>query len=801
MTCNILPASEVAHAVFTTYPDADTGAEMPGLAAVRYYRFGRPVELNGLRIHPTFIRWAPPVLSRPRTITIAILAGNIWKTVVRKKLDAVPPAGGFHLVKLPKLRAAVARLTCDDEHPVEPSHGEQWANPKIVPFRIIEKVEWLGRDFGDKIPEAIYHPPLKQGHIAPKGGKGLKVEDTGTAIRFRSDFLLVAFCKRRPLLTEFGWDAFGKRWNNTSLLPQVARETTRWPSQVYFPYLFCGPVFRGIHFDVLPRFWGGRFEVDGNRVRYRNLMPMDGLKLDVEFTVFADGLDLAIRQQAERDLLVLEYSSWFFPWDGEKSLVGMLGLPDRSKGRTGIVSPPAYWNAPGHGALLVRQVGGEPAWLQVDSWRKIWMTFCGVATGVRHDEYGLATIQRGAHEARLSIRPQPILPRPAPGLKLKDVPEGIRRHWATAFPFRPELAGFGNSHLSCNCHMSQAGPCDLATRTQVTPGAPNMMDLARYTIEFAVRGGPGYGDVRDLYLDSDPVLVYSAARLHNAEPAHPWGRANWPFILRATQRTLSLIDKKGLVCCRTLSGNSGSHRWSCNAWDVVSFGHYDAYVNALAYQAFRELETMARSLDDAEVASSVKRAADGIKARYLAAFYNPKTGWLGGWRSRDGELHDYCFVFINCLAIAVGLVEGVTARKIMAALERTRKVMGLDHFRYGMASSLEPIGQKDLPFNPSTDGMRADGWDQFGSYVNGSLTTVFSDYYVTALDKCGLRGTTDQFIRDLNQTLISNEITRAEFFTWEGFICGYEGVLVGCYRVLLPMLKHLETQRSFQPPA
>jgi hypothetical protein len=54
-----------------------------------------------------------------------------------------------------------------------------------------------------------------------------------------------------------------------------------------------------------------------------------------------------------------------------------------------------------------------------------------------------------------------------------------------------------------------------------------------------------------------------------------------------------------------------------------------------------------------------------IKSKFKDCFYNPETDWLAGWRSADGELHDYAFTFINYMAICLGLIEGETAQNII----------------------------------------------------------------------------------------------------------------------------------------
>ena len=55
-------------------------------------------------------------------------------------------------------------------------------------------------------------------------------------------------------------------------------------------------------------------------------------------------------------------------------------------------------------------------------------------------------------------------------------------------------------------------------------------------------------------------------------------------------------------------------------------------------------------------AARFRAAADKLRAAYFNTFYNPATGVLAGWRSADGQLHDYYFLFVNGIAIHYGLV-------------------------------------------------------------------------------------------------------------------------------------------------
>lgn len=83
------------------------------------------------------------------------------------------------------------------------------------------------------------------------------------------------------------------------------------------------------------------------------------------------------------------------------------------------------------------------------------------------------------------------------------------------------------------------------------------------------------------------MLLSAAGRIFQADQNPLWLKSIKSGLIEAVKRMLGIIGKEGLVISRNLSGNSGSHRWSSNAMDVVGFGHMDAYVNAWTYRALR----------------------------------------------------------------------------------------------------------------------------------------------------------------------------------------------------------------------
>src|SRR5262249_5699746 len=150
-----------------------------------------------------------------------------------------------------------------------------------------------------------------------------------------------------------------------------------------------------------------------------------------------------------------------------------------------------------------------------------------------------------------------------------------------------------------------------------------------------------------------------------------------------------------LVVAPLATGNLGDTPTITNGWDTINFGHYDAWSNVETYRAFRNAVALARAAGDESFAGRVARAARLMHKNFAPCFYNPKTGWFGSWRSKDGELHDYGHHCVNAPACLYGLVPRARARRILECMEAKRLALGFDNFRYGLPSALLPIRSGD----------------------------------------------------------------------------------------------------------
>src|ERR1019366_7973071 len=94
-------------------------------------------------------------------------------------------------------------------------------------------------------------------------------------------------------------------------------------------------------------------------------------------------------------------------------------------------------------------------------------------------------------------------------------------------------------------------------------------------------------------------------------------------------------------------------------------------------------------------AARYRKRAEEIRAAYLDAFLDPTVGVLGGWRSRDGELHNYYFPFVNGIAVRYGLIEGEQARLAMDRILAKMDAVGYRDFSLGLPGNLIPIRRAD----------------------------------------------------------------------------------------------------------
>ncbi len=783
--------------------------EIIGRTCVRYLSFHREVSIDKLILprepHPLLGRSIPRVPIHPAHLIVSVMDKDTgrWRVVKEVEPPYDPRLAGEGLslelsvaeleeklfevldeapieIGLDGLRTDHLRVECDREHPICPNHGEMNGGPYNVPFRLLDNLEAHGEIVEEALRKAPHQPLLSQGEVKPTAPNGMKVRELPHMLLFEGKRFSIGFSLRRPLLMHLGWDAFAQGGVAVNRL-MVSRK----PCFMNEVISVGGPMFRDVDRRIGSHLWTGNVEVQGNTVKYLDLSAVDGLKIDAVFTVTVEGVELTLEQHCSQDMFALEAEAWRLPFSSQVGGTGTAGVPTLKSGRNGDVAFPAMFSTDGWGCLSCELVGGDRdlVHLQTESYRvgplAEGLVANGIVLGRRADGQQALTLPKGTARAELKLAVTNWQPKSSAN-EGKASP-GVEKRWSIPFScFRPEFRGFANHAVSTYCHVHNFATIEIVANSQKPLAGLNPMDLARYTIGNALLDGGGYGHYREFYMEIDPILISMAGRIHQAEPDDEWLRKIEPGLLAAVERISSDVGEDGLRVCHNLSGNSGSARRSCNGFDVVVFGHIDAYSNAFSYRAFRNATAMLLRLGHGKEAEDCRRLAEGIRENYARVLLNPETGWVAGWRSCDGELHDYGYTFINGPAIAFGLLDVEAGRRALLGLEKLRADNGIASAVCGLPHSLIPIKEEDYSHLPGIGGFTE---SPFETYLDGaSMTGPSAMYYLRALRRCGLNEEAARLADDLDVFYEAGiqsgpNFGGQELVSWEGLPTGYEGTL------------------------
>ncbi|MGD0911517.1 MAG: hypothetical protein ABR928_06455 [Terracidiphilus sp.] len=404
----------------------------------------------------------------------------------------------------------------------------------------------------------------------------------------------------------------------------------------------------------------------------------------------------------------------------------------------------------------------------------------------------------------------------------------FRRNWLNILQLNPTIPALANNTASDTCALAYYEYADIAALTPPLAEGLTACDLVRQTLDRILAGGkaygmPGYGSYPSASADTWPSMIISAANCVRDGSSDAWlkekysGIRNWADAMLATD-----TDGDGLIKY-SVSGNSDIWKFDrdgmplfrpSNWWDTIGFGHEDAYANALAYRALANMAMMANRLGQTEDATRYLAAAAKLRAVYCKRFFDPATGILGGWRSADGQLHDYYFLWVNGIAIHYGLVERQLANAIMDKLLAKMNEVGYHNFSLGLPGNLVSIALKDCANMPGElqfgSGSRSDNSDGFQIYENGAATGSFAFFTLAALYDLGRNAQADEILFPMLGAYGKCEFEgtdakghSADWRRWDGTFTGYEGYLVDNYYALLAVLLRQDQTRwrnDFRPP-
>jgi len=182
-----------------------------------------------------------------------------------------------------------------------------------------------------------------------------------------------------------------------------------------------------------------------------------------------------------------------------------------------------------------------------------------------------------------------------------------------------------------------------------------------------------------------------------------WRHVLWSMDLDYLEKQMPRLRKAMEYQLKTLQGETGlivaaskdvngKHRGvGNNYWDILPFGHLDAYANAIY---FASLEAMAQleELFEENVRKDKKDLVSGeipghypafyrvirkkTKDAYTEKFWDEKEGRFIGCIDIDGNKHDYGFTFVNLEAMYYGVASPDQARRIYDWMENGKSSSG-----------------------------------------------------------------------------------------------------------------------------
>jgi hypothetical protein len=356
----------------------------------------------------------------------------------------------------------------------------------------------------------------------------------------------------------------------------------------------------------------------------------------------------------------------------------------------------------------------------------------------------------------------------------------------------------------------------LALKTPPLVDSLTALDLVRMSVERYLNGMKGYGMVGYLEgyegaevagwhspyssLDTYPSLVIAACNYIKGTNDIQWAQKYYARIKEWMDAQMKRdYDQNGLVEYE-LSGNSGS--WDgivrpSNWWDTIGFGYEDAFSNTITYNALNLLAMVAEMIGKKDDAELYNRLAEKMKMKFFPTFYNPETGILAGWKSKDGKLHDYYFLMVNSMAVYYNLVPGDKVKDVMMALWNKMQDVGYTDFSLGVPGNLVSVRKVDYshPDPRWGGGQLEDGSDAFQRYENGGASINWSYFTLKSFQKAGLE---EQFskiaegiLEGISAGAFQGSCTEGgmtkDWKTWSGECWGYEGFLCDGYLVLLAL--------------
>ena len=599
---------------------------------------------------------------------------------------------------------------------------------------------------------------------------------TAEAVTWTTGALTTTFSLRRPSLTDLRFDSLAATPN---LLRQGSLEFIFHDHVTQFAN---GAAMRAVG---RPQLIGGlrrdqaalTIETDDESVTYTSSAP--GMTVTNRWSKLADGIRLQSTLELADDTLFWNADVWSFCFDPRVAATVVYG-ESIEEGYAGVTRLPAEFDLPGFGELRLSSDSGELR-LYNEVVRSAYATNHAVQLAARDDEVAGVRIAAGTHSGTfdLTVAPRRELRAASERAIAPAVISMLQLAVSSALPYRQDTATLTNNGSSQQAYVCLDTWAMLVEQLdQLLPGR-DAYGMLRRSLERWLDFAPGYAsgtvEMEQSYLMTRTSGLSSVAAYLLGTGDVEWYRARAEQIWAAVEFTRKLdSDGDGLIESPVRLGIRGEGQWSSNWWDGISFGHKDAFSNAQLYPALLRLAEWYVSQGEQKRADSLIAWAVTLKASFTPAFLNPDTGWFGGWRSPDGELHDYAFLFVNGAAIVGGLVEPDRAADIVNRLVAELDRVGFTHFEFGLPGNLRSVDDDDMP-----ELLRN---LPFETYLNGSATLSQARWFLEALYAVGRVSDADAMLEKfasafVNSTAIAGVEAGTDWRRWDGSPSGYEGIL------------------------
>ncbi len=143
-----------------------------------------------------------------------------------------------------------------------------------------------------------------------------------------------------------------------------------------------------------------------------------------------------------------------------------------------------------------------------------------------------------------------------------------------------------------------------------------------------------------------------------------------PVVRRVANYMNSMdIDGDGVFEVPETSGLADGKRHCSNWYDIIEFGHKDAYINIQCVEALKGISELAAWLGDTDLANEYKTRHARAAEAHNRLFWNDAESLYSDWIDVNGERRNYFYTDHNLMAIMQGVAGSERAGRILHNLD------------------------------------------------------------------------------------------------------------------------------------